>query len=69
MQEWTKYYVTLANQMGKASKGKTVGQNLSEQVLDDFTNDQIVQLHDLYKELKTLDDHEQAQNLVNADKT
>lgn len=49
MREWTKYYVTIANQLGKR---RSIGQKLEENILDDFTGEQLHQLHDLYNELK-----------------
>lgn len=55
MKEWTNYYVTLSNQMGRDAKKRPIGKKLDDQ-LESFTDDQLVQLHELYKELKDFDD-------------
>ena len=55
MKEWTNYYVTLSNQMGRDAKKRPIGKKLDDQ-LENFTDDQLVQLHELYKELKDFDD-------------
>ncbi|XP_076455749.1 succinate dehydrogenase assembly factor 3, mitochondrial-like [Babylonia areolata] len=47
MHEWTKYYVTLAKQLGPKHKFKTVGQNLSSELLNNFSDEQIGQLKEL----------------------
>lgn len=52
MKEWTKYYVTLSNQIGRDARKRPIGKQLDEQLLDEFADDQLVQLHELYKELK-----------------
>lgn len=51
MSEWTKYYVTLSNQIGRDAKKRPLGQTLGEEGINKFTDDQLVQLHELYKEL------------------
>ncbi|GFS00173.1 succinate dehydrogenase assembly factor 3, mitochondrial [Elysia marginata] len=50
MQEWTKYYVTLAKQLSQRKQRQEVGQNLSPQMLDNFSEEQLGQLHELFKE-------------------
>ncbi|KAF6033079.1 hypothetical protein EB796_008660 [Bugula neritina] len=52
MKEWTKYYVTLSNQVGKNTSSNFLGQKMTTETLDNFTDDQLVQLHELYTELK-----------------
>lgn len=52
MQEWTKYYVTLANQLGRDAKKRPLGKQLPPELLDDLGNDQLHQLYNLYSELK-----------------
>lgn len=59
MQEWTKYYVTLSNQIGRDAKKRPLGQKLATELLDDFSNDQLHQLYDLYNELKKPDTDQQ----------
>lgn len=53
MQEWTKYYVTLSNQIGRDGKKRPLGQKMNDTELEKFTDDQLRQLHDLYVELKS----------------
>jgi len=55
MSEWTKYYVTLANQMGRDAKKRPLGEGLTEEKLNEFTEEQIGQLYELYSELKKAD--------------
>lgn len=55
MQEWTKYYVTLANQLGRDAKKRPLGQKLTSELLDGLSHDQLHQLYELYSELKTGD--------------
>ncbi|RUS88452.1 hypothetical protein EGW08_003789 [Elysia chlorotica] len=50
MQEWTKYYVTLAKQLSQRKQRQEVGQNLSPEILDNFSEEQLGQLHELFKE-------------------
>lgn len=48
MHEWTKYYVTLAKQLTARKKVQTVGNNMSPEFLDNFSEEQVVQLVELY---------------------
>ncbi|ESO94262.1 hypothetical protein LOTGIDRAFT_215760 [Lottia gigantea] len=50
MQEWTKYYMTLAKQIGRRRANVTVGQNLSSELLNCFNEEQIGQLNELLQE-------------------
>ncbi|GFN93092.1 succinate dehydrogenase assembly factor 3, mitochondrial [Plakobranchus ocellatus] len=50
MQEWTKYYVTLAQQLSQRKREQIVGENLSPEMLDNFREEQLGQLHELFKE-------------------
>ncbi|KAL3837179.1 hypothetical protein ACJMK2_022554 [Sinanodonta woodiana] len=50
LEEWTKYYLTLARQLGKRKKQQTVGQAMSPELLDCFTEEQLGQLLELFKE-------------------
>ena len=45
--ELQKYYVGLAKQLGPKRKFKTVGENLSPDLLDNFNEEQIGQLKEL----------------------
>lgn len=47
MHEWTKYFVTLAMQLGPKKKFKTVGEHLSPELLDNFNEEQVGQLKEL----------------------
>lgn len=47
MKEWTKYYVTLAKQLSARKKKQTIGMNLSPELIDCFTDEQVVQLTEL----------------------
>ncbi|KAK7497556.1 hypothetical protein BaRGS_00011196 [Batillaria attramentaria] len=53
MTEWTKYYVTLAKQLGPKRKFKTVGEHLSPELLDNFNNEQVGQLKELLEAATT----------------
>ncbi|CAG5130773.1 unnamed protein product [Candidula unifasciata] len=48
MQEWTKYYVTLARQLRQRQKQPDIGQHLSPEMLDNFRDEQLGQLHELF---------------------
>ncbi|KAH3699934.1 succinate dehydrogenase assembly factor 3, mitochondrial-like [Dreissena polymorpha] len=48
MDEWTKYYLTLAKQLSKRKKKQTVGQHLGPELLENFTDEQVAQLHELF---------------------
>ncbi|XP_005099796.1 succinate dehydrogenase assembly factor 3, mitochondrial [Aplysia californica] len=50
MQEWTKYYVTLAKQLGQRRHKQLVGNDLSPQMLDNLRPEQMGQLHELFVE-------------------
>ncbi|KAK3579295.1 hypothetical protein CHS0354_033375 [Potamilus streckersoni] len=50
MEEWTKYYLTLARQLGTRKKQQTVGQAMSPELLDCFSEEQLGQLLELFKE-------------------
>jgi hypothetical protein len=60
MFEWTEYAINLANQLGvkqvqKYKSGK-VGKDLEPEALGKFRDEQVVQLHELYRTAKGLDD-------------
>ncbi|KAL8559331.1 hypothetical protein ACOMHN_060021 [Nucella lapillus] len=48
MNEWTKYYVTLARQLGPKRKFRTVGENLSVELMENFSEEQMGQLKELF---------------------
>ncbi|XP_067686676.1 succinate dehydrogenase assembly factor 3, mitochondrial-like [Haliotis asinina] len=50
MSEWTKYYITLAKQLGQRKQKQMIGVELSEELLDNFREEQIGQLMELLKE-------------------
>ncbi|KAK6182463.1 hypothetical protein SNE40_010148 [Patella caerulea] len=51
MTEWSKYYVTLAQQIGKKKPNQSnIGANLSPELLDCLGDEQIGQLHELLLE-------------------
>ncbi|XP_063587161.1 succinate dehydrogenase assembly factor 3, mitochondrial-like isoform X2 [Penaeus indicus] len=51
MVEWTNYAITIAKQLGVrgAHMSKTFGQNFKESDLENFNDEQIYQLYELYK--------------------
>ena len=53
MRQWTEYYVTLSNQIGRDGKRRPLGQQMDNEHLDKFTDEQLRQLHDLYTEIQT----------------
>lgn len=55
MVEWTNYAVQLSQQLGLGVRGKPkgyIGENLQVEDLDQFKEDQIVQLYELMKAAK-----------------
>lgn len=52
LHEWTKYYMTLAKQLGTRSKHQTIGQNLSPELLNSFSDEQVGQLKELFDATK-----------------
>ncbi|XP_041371977.1 succinate dehydrogenase assembly factor 3, mitochondrial-like [Gigantopelta aegis] len=50
LSEWTKYYVTLAKQLGSKKKTQQIGEHLSPQLIDNFHDEQLGQLYELHKE-------------------
>ncbi|XP_060586509.1 succinate dehydrogenase assembly factor 3, mitochondrial-like [Ruditapes philippinarum] len=48
MDEWTKYYLQLAKQLAARKKHQTVGTNLSPEFLDNFNDEQVAQLVELF---------------------
>ena len=48
-----KYYVTLAKQLGPKRKFKTLGENLSSELLDNFNDEQVGQLKELLEATTT----------------
>lgn len=51
MVEWTNYAITIAKQLGVrgAHMSKTFGQNFKDSDLENFNDEQIYQLYELYK--------------------
>ncbi|KAK8384019.1 hypothetical protein O3P69_016037 [Scylla paramamosain] len=51
MMEWTNYAITVAKQLGVrgAHTAKTLGRPLSQGDLDQFNDEQVYQLHELYE--------------------
>ncbi|BFZ22470.1 hypothetical protein BsWGS_25508 [Bradybaena similaris] len=49
MHEWTKYYVTLATQLRQRHQRQDIGQHLSPEMLDNFRDEQLGQLHELFR--------------------
>uniref|UniRef100_A0A0B7A3T3 Succinate dehydrogenase assembly factor 3 n=2 Tax=Arion vulgaris TaxID=1028688 RepID=A0A0B7A3T3_9EUPU len=47
--EWTKYYVTLAKQLGQRKQKQEIGVHMSPEMLDNFRDEQLGQLHELFK--------------------
>lgn len=45
-----KYYVTIAQQVGKKRPSGIIGANLSAELLDAFNDEQVVQLYELFTE-------------------
>jgi hypothetical protein len=62
MFEWTEYAINLAKQLGlenvKTYKEKKIGRDLEVESLDKFRDEQVAQLHELYKTAKGLDEEE-----------
>lgn len=58
MYEWTEYAINLAKQLGVGSikRDGKVGKNLQPESLDKFNDEQVLQLHELYKTAKGVDD-------------
>jgi len=56
MQEWTKYYVTLAKQLNKKQKNINVGQAISAEMMDVLSPEQVGQLHELFKATTKVED-------------
>ncbi|XP_059140275.1 succinate dehydrogenase assembly factor 3, mitochondrial-like [Physella acuta] len=50
VREWTKYYVTLAKQLGAVKKNQELGLHLSPEMLENFSDEQLGQLYELFKE-------------------
>ncbi|KAK6970111.1 succinate dehydrogenase assembly factor 3 mitochondrial [Biomphalaria glabrata] len=50
LHEWTKYYVTLAGQLSKRKKKQEIGMYLSPEMLDNFSQEQLGQLYELFQE-------------------
>ncbi|KAL4229487.1 acetate non-utilizing protein 9 [Mactra antiquata] len=48
--EWTKYYLTLAKQLSARKKEQTIGDNLSPELLENFSDEQVTQLVELFNE-------------------
>jgi len=48
--EWTSYAITLAKQLSKRTAFQSFGIDLQEGQLDDFKEEQIVQLYELFQE-------------------
>ena len=45
--------MTLSNQIGRDGKRRPLGQQMDNEHLDKFTDEQLRQLHDLYTEIQT----------------
>jgi hypothetical protein len=63
MFEWTEYAINLAKQLGvksiqKDRTGSKVGLDLEPDALGKFRDEQVVQLHELYRTAKGLDEDE-----------
>lgn len=60
MFEWTEYAINLAKQLTVKSiqEDKKIGKDLQPESLDKFRDEQVVQLHELFKTAKGLDDDE-----------
>lgn len=60
MYEWTEYAINLAKQLGVKSiqKDRKIGQDLQPEALEKFRDEQVHQLHELYKTAKSLEDQE-----------
>lgn len=61
MVEWTNYAITIAKQLGVrgAHMSKTIGQNFKDTDLENFNDEQIYQLYELYQaSLQTDDENE-----------
>jgi len=56
LEAWAKYAITLTKQLGVKGHhmSQPIGQNLSEDDLNYLSDEQIVQLHELYKESKQI---------------
>lgn len=62
MFEWTEYYINLAKQLGvKGKSSLSLGKDLHSEALEKLRDEQIVQLHELYKTAKGLDEEEKKQ--------
>ncbi|XP_033732828.1 succinate dehydrogenase assembly factor 3, mitochondrial-like [Pecten maximus] len=48
--EWTKYYLMIGKQLSQRKQKQTIGVNMSPELLDCFSNEQIVQLMELKTE-------------------
>ncbi|WAR05289.1 SDHF3-like protein [Mya arenaria] len=48
MDEWTKYYLTLAKQLSRRKKKQTIGNNLGPELLENFSDEQVAQLNELF---------------------
>ncbi|CRK98836.1 CLUMA_CG012097, isoform A [Clunio marinus] len=58
MFEWTEYAINLANQLGVKSvqQERRIGKDLDLQALDTFRDEQVQQLHELYKTAKGVEE-------------
>lgn len=64
MYEWTEYAINLAKQLGvksiqKDKHGSKVGKDLEPEAIDKFRSEQVVQLHELYRTAKGLNEDEE----------
>ncbi|XP_060075978.1 succinate dehydrogenase assembly factor 3, mitochondrial-like [Ylistrum balloti] len=50
MDEWTKYYLMIGKQLSQRKQKQTIGVNMSSELLDCFSDEQIVQLMELKTE-------------------
>ncbi|XP_069120325.1 succinate dehydrogenase assembly factor 3, mitochondrial-like [Argopecten irradians] len=50
MTEWTKYYLMIGKQLSQRKQKQTIGVNMSPELLDCFSDEQIVQLMELKSE-------------------
>jgi len=50
LSEWTSYAITLAKQISKRSAFQSFGIDLQEKQLEDFKEEQVVQLYELFQE-------------------
>jgi len=56
LEAWAKYAITLTKQLGVKGHhmSKPIGQNLTSEDFNYLSDEQVVQLHELYKEAKQI---------------